>query len=162
MPEDTSSGDDILKPEVIPSTSRDEQSSSQMSLSIRSGPIPPDELQEYEKLVPGFAKEYLTEALEQSRHRREIERESLKFEEKVFTKNHQRSLWGSIAGTVIILAALSSATILGLKGREKEVIAVTASLAAVAGIVYGSDAYNRSRNQKKELDTEIPQEKAQP
>jgi hypothetical protein len=49
-----------------------------------------------------------------------------------------------------------------LKGREKEAIAVTASLAAVAGIVYGSDAYNRSRNQKKELDRDVAQEKAQP
>jgi uncharacterized membrane protein len=92
MPEDPSSEDDILKTEVIPSTSKDGQSSSQMSLSIRSSPIPPDELQEYEKLVPGFAQEYLKEALEQSRHRREIEQESLKFEEKVFVKNHQRSL----------------------------------------------------------------------
>lgn len=138
---------------------------SQLSLSYREGPITPDELREYNELVPGFAQDYLSEVIKEVQHHRDIELKKIEIEkaelvqegeivrvqERIFRSNQRRSVLGSISGSIITLAAICSATFLGFNGHKEVAIAVVSSLAAVSVIIYGTDAYNKGR--QKELET---------
>lgn len=145
------------------------------SLTYRQGPIPPEELKEYESLVPGFAKAYLDEVIEGAKHQREVEKEKLQIERlqveqdgeiiktqrDIYFSNQRRSVWGLVAGVFIVSLAIGSATYLGSIGREKAAIAVVGSLAAAAAVMYGTDAYNKgktkeleSKGETKELEPE--------
>ncbi|NJL97657.1 MAG: DUF2335 domain-containing protein [Synechococcaceae cyanobacterium SM2_3_2] len=148
-------------------------------LSYREGPLPPDELEHYNRLVPGFAKDYLEDIRNESQHRREMERaelqlerdrfeqgkEVLRFQERVINSNQQRSTKGLNRGTVIFMSGIIAAVILGLSGRETTAVAVVGSLAAVALVSYGTDAFNKSRQKEitSNSDTlEFPEEKDPP
>jgi hypothetical protein len=155
---------DAIAPEIVESDSLpkevDKKSNNltvRTSTSIRRGPIPPGELSEYEKLVPGFAARYLEEVFNGAEHQRrvdlaEIEQEKriLEAQLEIFNKNHERSLSGTRRGFIAIMAALIFATILGIQGQEKVAIAIVASLAGVSAIIYGTDAYNKGKMEKLE------------
>lgn len=140
---------------------------SHLSFRYREGPIPPDELRNYDELVPGFAQDYLREVLMGAQHFRNIEREKIEIEkaelaqegetvrvqERIFISNQRRSIMGSIAGSLIALTAIGSATFLGFNGHKEVAIAIVGSLATMSLIVYGTDAYNKSR--QKELETRV-------
>lgn len=161
-------------PEVLPkddSLAR-QPDRSQLSLSYREGPITPDELREYDELVPGFAQDYLNEVIREVQHHRDIELKKIEIEkaelaqegeivrvqERIFRSNQSRSVWGSIAGFIITLTAIGSATFLGLNGQKEAAIAVVGSLAVTAAIIYGTDAYNTGRQKEleaRESDNEV-------
>lgn len=168
-----------IAPEVVQddsSLAKPEKTSSDVaSYTFRAGPITPEELREYEKLVPGFAKAYLDEVIEGAKHQREIEKEKLQIEKlqveqdgeiiqtqkDIYFSNQRRSVWGLIAGVFIVFSAIGAATYLGLKGRETSAVAVVGSLAAAAAVMYGTDAYNKgktkeleSKGETKELEPE--------
>jgi uncharacterized membrane protein len=167
MPEQQSEEDiPSYIPDVLPKNNSIAQQTdkSQLSLSYREGPITPDELREYNDLVPGFAQDYLNEVIREVQHHRDIERERIEIEkgelaqegetvrvqERIFRSNQRRSIWGSIAGTTIALTAIGCATFLGSNGHKEVAIAVVGSLAGTAAIIYGTDAHNKSR--QKELE----------
>jgi hypothetical protein len=156
----------VYSPDVLQEKDAIAQQSdkSQLSLSYRAGPITPDELKVYNNLVPGFAEGYLNEIIRESQHYRDIEREKIELErtelaqeaeivrvqERIFQSNQRRSVFGSIAGSIIALTAIGSATFLGANGHKEVAIAVVGSLAGTAVIIYGTDAYNKGR--QKELE----------
>ncbi len=94
------------------------------ALLARSGPIPdPNTLRQYETIVPGFAKQYLTSFVEESKHRRGMETEIIVLNKQeleqqgwLMRANHQRSLWGLAAGFIISISALGSAVYVTVKG----------------------------------------------
>jgi hypothetical protein len=169
-----------IEPEVVQddrSLVRPETNSREVTrlMTYREGPIIPEELREYEKLVPGFAKAYLDEVIEGAKHQREIEKEKLQIEKlqveqdgeiiktqrDIYFSNQRRSVWGLVAGVFIVFSAIGAATYLGLKGRETTAVAVVGSLAAAAAVMYGTDAYNKgktkeleSKGETKELEPE--------
>lgn len=158
-----------VQPEVVPDggIQRDQlakrEPNDSVGFTYRVGPLPPDELREYEELVPGFAERYLNEVLEGARHDREIEKEETQLQrleieqedkvrqtqEKLFYSNQRRSFGGMIAGSVIMLFAIGCATYLGLNDREATAVGIVGSLSAAAAVAYGTDAFNRRR--RKEL-----------
>lgn len=108
MPEQPDEDIPPYSPEVLPRESpiaqRPDESS--LSLSYREGPITPDELRNYDELVPGFAQDYLNEVIKEAQHHRDIEREKIEIEkaelaqegetvrvqERIFRSNQQRSI----------------------------------------------------------------------
>jgi hypothetical protein len=83
MPEQQSEEDiPSYIPDILPKNNSIAQQTdkSQLSLSYREGPITPDELREYNELVPGFAQDYLNEVIREVQHHRDIERERIEIE----------------------------------------------------------------------------------
>jgi len=77
-----------------------------------SGPMPPPELlQRYEEIIPGFAKALLVEIQEQGALSRELQRTDL-------LKDHRRADIGQVFTLVISLSAVGSAVCLGLAGAN--------------------------------------------
>ena len=149
---------------------RDDEGSG-YELSYRIGPLPPDELEHYERIVPGFGKEYLDDILHESQHRREKEKaelqlerdrfehakEVLRFQERIINSNQQRSIKGLNRGTLIFMSGIIAAVILGLSGRETAAVGVVGSLAAVAVVSYGTDAFNKSRQKELSSNGDTPE-----
>ncbi len=87
--------------------------------------------------------------LQLERDRFEQGKEVLRFQERIINSNQQRSTKGLNRGTLIFMSGIIAALILGLSGRETAAVGVVGSLAAVAVVSYGTDAFNKSR--QKEL-----------
>lgn len=112
---------------VDSSTSKLEQRMEARATYIaRSGPIPdPDTLREYDSIVPGYGKEFLASFLEESKHRREMERKmfqleekSLEIEDRTITGSRQRSNGGLLAGFIVAMSALVIGGGLVYKGHD--------------------------------------------
>lgn len=124
-----------------PTADRKELMSRHASMQLYSGPIPPaNELDKYEKILPGAADRIMKMAEEQSAHRR-------KMENKMLEANVKAERTGQIFGFVIFIAALVAGIILMIIG--KDVVGLFTSLGSLAAII-GLFVYNREST-KKEL-----------
>ncbi|MCQ3811919.1 MAG: DUF2335 domain-containing protein [Acidimicrobiia bacterium] len=103
---------DAASPEVLISQS--------LEVTSRQGPIPsPDDLREYEKVLPGLADRIVTMAESQISHQQQVELESLEF-------GSRRSFAGLRAGFLIAVLFLCAAVWLVLADHD------------TAGIILGS------------------------
>jgi len=158
IPQSTSSNgmpslDDFLKslPPPLKDALRDGGTSGQMmaimtafQASSYSGPLPPPEqLKQYEEVLPGSADRILRMAEEQAHHRQGLETDAVKGGAK-------RSWWGLWTGFAISVIALVLSTILVLKGHNWEGVFIGGiDIVALAGVfVYGRSDQRKERVQK--------------
>ncbi len=112
-----------------------------------SGPIPsPQDLANYENVMPGLADRIITRFERQSEHRMELEK-------CVTRTNALRANLGLAAGLIVSLAGLGAAAILGLHGHDWAAGVVSvADLGVLAGVfVYGSNNQKHERLERARL-----------
>ena len=112
-----------------------------------SGPIPsPQDLANYENVMPGLADRIITRFERQSEHRMELER-------YVTRTNALRANLGLAVGLVVSLAGLGAAAALGLHGHDWAAgIISVAGLGVLAGVfVYGSNNQKQERLERAKL-----------
>lgn len=108
-----------------------------------SGPIPsPQDLANYESVMPGLADRIITRFERQSKHRMELE--------KYVTRTN--ALRANL-GLVVSLAGLGAAAVLGLQGHDGAAGVVSvADLGVLAGVfVYGSNNQKQERLERARL-----------
>ncbi|MEN9568423.1 MAG: putative rane protein [Cyanobacteriota bacterium] len=118
---DSNLQEDISISKVKKENSKDEPEIVKYRYEERTSPIPdPAILEEYNRLVPGFAKELLTSFAEEGRHRRELENQQMKLEHReldleeqalktgtiIAKANTTRANWGLVCGTFIFLTLI--------------------------------------------------------
>jgi uncharacterized membrane protein len=173
MPEPQPESENIIPAhtsEVVPDeayiTKSDRDLAKQLSISYTSSSLPcsPEQLEAYDKMVPGFAQKLMNEYFIQLHHEREMEKkaieleekeliqngEVIKVQEKIFNSNLDRSILGSKLGFVIALFAIGCATFLGFRGEKEVPIAIVGSLATISVIIYGTDALNKNKQRVME------------
>jgi uncharacterized membrane protein len=124
------------------------QNDNNKQLSIQhvsfSGPVPPPGILEgYERLVPGSAQKFIDAAMEQAKHRRELE-------SKVIDSDIRNSKLGLYFGLIIGISGLVSAVITSVYGSEviSAVLGAGTLVALVGAFIYGSQG--RQADDKKE------------
>ncbi len=117
--------EESLKPDILPNDeaplSRQEKTENGIIGFQYSGPLRPSDLEQYDKLSPGFAKKYLNGLLEETQHRRKIENKEIniveaqvQIESDFLAKGAERSRMGlrygffSVALVVFLSAYLAS------------------------------------------------------
>lgn len=131
---------DILPSEDAPLdgvTSKDKDNSQETreEWALHIGPLPsPEALRSYDEIKPGFGGELLDAFLEEGKHRRTLEsdsmqlqRKALKLQSVLIKGNLRRSNWGLIAGFIFSMTAVSIGGWLAYEGHE-----------FVGGIIAGS------------------------
>ncbi len=121
-------------------------------ITTTSSPLPPPEqLAEYEKIVPGSAKTILDTFENQSKHRIRLER-------TVLGGNVRRSWTGLILGAIVCLAAFTVAGIAAANGEQAAAAFIGGvPVVSLAGIfVEGQRRQSRERVEKDALSHFFP------
>jgi uncharacterized membrane protein len=117
-----------------------------VSVERFSGPLPPPEvLEKYNNIEPGFANRILRMAESQAQHRQHLEKTVVEGR----TRAEGRA---QILGTILALAIGAGAIFLVYTGHSVEgVVALVAELAALAGVfIYGRKRQERENREKQE------------
>ncbi len=114
--------------------------------SFYSGPIPhPDILLGYEEVVPGSAKQIISMAKDEMKHRHLTET-------KIVDSNISRAWWGLVAGFTLSIVAIAGGLIVVAMGHDTAGATIaTAGIATLAGVfVYGTTMKHHERKQGKQ------------
>jgi uncharacterized membrane protein len=103
-------------------------------LSHYSGPLPQaEQLEQYERICPGYAKELLEMAKKGQDHAQEMEKKSLELHTK-FSLNHQKYFGrGQIIGGVLAFSAIIAGTIFCIYGYPKTGASIIGAILTVLG-----------------------------
>lgn len=110
-----------------------------------AGPLPPPEiLEQYNRIHPGFADRIITLAESQSQHRQGLER-------AVIQSNIKHEGRGQIFGFLIAVMVIAVSAVLMWHGKSLEGISgIVATLAALTGVfIYGRYRRDRELQQKR-------------
>jgi len=115
-----------------------------VATEIRSGILPaPDDLERYEKLVPGITDRLMKTYEMQVNHRVHIEN-------VVIEGDSKRANRGQIFGFITVLVVLGIAVFLMIKGYSIGGLGtLVAALATLVGVFIGTSANRRAERQKK-------------
>lgn len=90
---------EIIRRDDIPRPDSDIIAGASISVSHRSGPLPPiEDLAAYEEHFPGFGERILVLAEKRVLHDMEMEKSQLALEREVYTGDQKRSYLGNVAG----------------------------------------------------------------
>ena len=144
---------------------------------FRSSPLPdPEDLEKYDKIVPGFAKDildsYVTLSGEEVKHRREMEKKHLALHEKslaleeknldiygeIARENSKRSnagLYTCFAVLVLLIGCGGYATYKGQKTIAVTIFggAMSALVINYASVIYGTKKIRQAENDSKMLES---------
>lgn len=120
------------------------------STTVRfSGPLPhPDNLSQYEKILPGSADRIIKMAEKQSEHRIEIEK-------SVINSNVKKSEKGLLYGLIIGVSAITSATLISIFGKNlasyilSAVIGGGGLISLVSVFIYGKHETRKERELRR-------------
>jgi len=116
-----------------------------------SGPIPnAEQLDEYNRVLPGAADRILTMAEKQSEHRQIIEK-------KVIFSGAFRATFGVICAAVLCILFLAGGVwcIINDHDNAGTAIVVTSLVSLVTTFIYGTHSQRNERNQKKEASDKL-------
>ena len=124
------SGSDVASPETISA-----------SIQYWAGPLPhPEILKEYDRLVPGSAKQLLDQAIKQSDHRMDLER-------RVTRSDSKRANWGLASALTVAIGSLGVCAY--AIGHSAEWAASILGGGTIASLVYAFIYGTRSRREER-------------
>ena len=135
---------------------------SSISVSHRSGPLPPvEDLVAYEEHFPGFGERILVLAEKRVLHDMEMERAQLALEREVYNGDQRRSYQGMWLGGGTILTAIGGGIYAILQNHDTAGAAVVASVVGALAYVF-STTLNQRRQEREAKREQTDEEKSEP
>jgi uncharacterized membrane protein len=112
--------------------------------AFRKGPLPPpEEMEKYERLLPGATKLLFENFVNQSNHRMDLEKETIQ-------KDIKRADRGQIMAFILGLVALSGGIYLIFLGKDAQGLAsIISALATLLGAFFGGAILRRIERSQK-------------
>lgn len=151
---------EIIRHDDVPRPDSDIIAGASISVSHRSGPLPPiEDLAAYEEHFPGFGERILVLAEKRVLHDMEMEKSQLALEREVYTGDQKRSYQGMWLGGGTILSAIGGGIYAILQSHDTAGAAVVASVVGALAYVFSTTLNQRQKEretQQKQADEESP------
>ena len=153
---------EIIRRDEIPRPDSDIIAGASISVSHRSGPLPPiEDLAAYEEHFPGFGERILVLAEKRVLHDMEMEKAQMALEREVYTGDQKRSYQGMWLGGGTILTAIGGGIYAILQNHDTAGAAVVASVVGALAYVFSTTLNQRRQERetkREQADEESPDE----